>query len=142
MKMILAHSARGFQPGHNLEGLPELAGLENLYFDASANCEPVAHEAILRIFGPRRLLFGSDFGQPSHIRGRSACAGDSFVWLYEDSPVWQENHGRIRPVPVLLESLRSLKWACWSAGMTDAQVEDIFWNNAAELFGISNELAA
>ena len=33
MKLILAHSARGFHPAHNLEGLPELTGLDNLYFD-------------------------------------------------------------------------------------------------------------
>ena len=33
MRLILAHSARGFQPAHNLEGLSQLTDLENLYFD-------------------------------------------------------------------------------------------------------------
>ena len=37
IKLILAHSARGFQPAHNLEGLTQLADLDNLYFDTSAN---------------------------------------------------------------------------------------------------------
>ena len=27
-------------------------------------------------------------------------------------------------------------WACWSEWLSDSQVEDIFWNNAAELFEI------
>jgi len=135
-KIILAHSARGFQPAHNLEGLPKLTGLNNLYFDSSANCEPMAHLAILRTFGHERLLYGSDFFV-SHLRGRSLGAGDSFVWLYEDVPVWGEKHLRVRPVLVGLEHLRSLKWACWAAKLTDAQVEDVFWNNAATLFGIS-----
>ena len=64
MRLILAHSARGFQPAHNLEGLPQLTGLDNLYFDCSANCEPISHQAILRIMGHKRLLYGSDIFCP------------------------------------------------------------------------------
>ena len=135
MKLILAHSARGFQPAHNLEGLPQLTGLDNLYFDSSANCDPIAHLAILRTFGHERLLYGSDFFI-SHLRGRPVAAGDSFLWLTEQSPVWGEKHLRISPVLVGLEHLRSLKWACWAAGLSDTQVEDLFWNNAARLFGV------
>lgn len=135
MKLILAHSARGFQPAHNLEGLHELKKIDNLYFDTSANCEPIAHQAILRIIGHDKLLYGSDF-HVSHLRGRSVAAGDSFLWLYEDTPVWKEKQGTIKPVLIGLENLRSLKWACWSERLSDAQVEDVFWNNAAKLFGI------
>lgn len=134
MKLILAHSARGFQPQHNLEGLPQLRGLDNLYFDASANCEPIAHQAVVRILGHKKLLYGSDF--PIALeRGRSVAVADSFLWLYKSSPVWQEKHACIKPVLVALEHLRSLKWACWSERLSDTQVEDIFWNNAVRLFG-------
>ena len=139
MKLILAHSARAFQPAHALEGLPHLTGLDNLYFDTSANCEPIAHEAIIRIIGHRKLMYGSDF-HVSHLRGRPVATGDSFIWLYEDSPVWGEKHlhgEMVRPVLIGLESLRSLKWACWSARCGDSAIEDIFWNNAAQLFGIA-----
>jgi hypothetical protein len=34
------------------------------------------------------------------------------------------------------ESLRTLKVATMSTRMTDSQVEDIFHNNAVELFGL------
>lgn len=135
MTLILAHSARGFQPSHNLEGLQHLKGLDNLYFDTSANCEPIAHQAIMRIMGHQKLLYGSDF-YVSHLRGRSVAAADSFLWLYEDSPVWKEKQATIKPVLIGLESLRSLKWAAWSEKLSDTAVEDIFWNNAAKLFGI------
>jgi len=135
MKLILAHSARGFQPAHNFEGLPQLKGLDNLYFDTSANCEPMAHASIIKIIGHDKLLYGADYFI-SHERGRSVAAGDSFVWLYEETPVWGEKHQRIQPVFVGLEHLRSLKWACWSLGLKDSQVEDIFWNNAARLFEV------
>ena len=135
MRLILAHSARGFQPAHNLEGLPQLTGLDNLYFDTSVNCEPIAHQAIIRIIGHDRLMYGSDL-PVCHERGRSLSAADSFVWLYEDTPVWGEKHLQIDPVLIGLEHLRSIKWACWSERLDDNAVEDIFWNNAARLFGL------
>ena len=136
MKLILAHSARGFQPAHNLEGLPKLRGLDNLYFDTSVNCEPMAHQAIIRIIGHDKLMYGSDL-PVSHLRGRSLSAADSFLWLYEETPVWGEKHNKIQPVLIGLEHLRSIKWACWSERLSDTQVEDIFWNNAARLLGVA-----
>jgi glutamate-1-semialdehyde 2,1-aminomutase len=142
MKLILAHSARGFQPSHNFEGLPSLVGLDNLYFDGSVNCEPMAHLAVLRIMGHERFMYGSDF-PVSHLRGRSVAAADSFLWLYESTPVWGANHARINPVLVGLEHLRALKWACWAERLSDSQIEDIFWNNAAKLFKVSpSDMAA
>ena len=135
MRLILAHSARGFQPAHNLEGLAALADLDNLYYDTSANCEPIAHQAIIRLCGHHKLMYGTDL-PVSHGRGRSLSAADAFLWLYADSPVWGEKHMAIQPVLTGFEHLRSLKWACWSENLSDAQVEDIFWHNAAELFGV------
>lgn len=137
MRLILAHSARGFQPSHNLAGLSQLRGLENLYFDTSANCEPIAHQSILRILGHKRLMYGSDL-PVSHMRGRSLAAADSFLWLYQDTPVWGEKHAKLNPVLIGLEHLRSLKWACWAERLGQEAIEDIFWNNAAELLGVSS----
>ncbi len=136
MRLILAHSARGFQPGHNMEGLPQLTGFDNLYFDTSANCEPIAHQAIIRFMGHDKLMYGTDM-PVSSSRGKSMGVADSFLWLNEESPVWGEKHQTIEPLVVGLEHLRSVKWACWSERLTDGQVEDIFWNNAARLFGAS-----
>ena len=135
MKLILAHSARGFQPSHNLEGLPKLAGLDNLYFDTSVNCEPTAHQTIIRIFSHKKLMYGTDFPVSLH-RGRSLGTVDSFMFLYADTPVWDRKYTQIKPVLMSLEHLRSLKWACWSEKLSDSAVEDIFWNNAAKLFGL------
>jgi glutamate-1-semialdehyde 2,1-aminomutase len=136
MRLILAHSGRGFQPVHNLEGLAQLAGLDNLYFDTSANCEPVAHQAIIRILGHDKLMYGSDL-PVSHLRGRHVGVADSFVWLYEETPVWDVAYGPVRPVLIGLEHLRSLKWACWSERLGDSAVEDVFYGNAARVFGLS-----
>lgn len=135
MRLILAHSARGFQPAHNLEGLPQLKGLDNLYFDTSANCEPLAHQAVIRNFGHKRLMYGSDL-PVSHHRGRSVGAADSFFFVDQATPVWNAKQLSFEPVLLGLEHLRSLKWACWSERLSDEAVEDIFWNNAATLLGV------
>jgi glutamate-1-semialdehyde 2,1-aminomutase len=135
MNLILDHSGRGFQPAHNLEGLLQLTGLPNLYFDTSANCEPIAHQSILRIIGPERLMYGSDL-PASHERGRSLAVSDTFLWLSGDNPAWEASHQTINPMLVGLEHLRSLKWACWAERLTDKQEEDVFWNNAARLFAL------
>ena len=109
IRLILAHSGRGFQPAHNLEGLPDLAALENLYFDSSANCEPLAHEAVLRIVGHHRLLYGSDF-YICHQRGRSVARLPTlFSGWVKNHPSGARKHQHIRPVLVGLEHLRALK---------------------------------
>jgi glutamate-1-semialdehyde 2,1-aminomutase len=136
MRLILAHSARGFQPAHNLEGLPHLKGLDNLYLDTSANCEPLAHQAVIRILGHKRLMYGSDL-PVSHSRGRSVAAADSFFFVDRETPVWQAKQLSFEPVLLGLEHLRSIKWACWSERVSDEAVEDIFWKNAAGLLGVS-----
>ena len=136
MKLILAHSSRGFQPSHNLEGLPQLTDIENLYFDCSANCESIAHQSIIRLMGHERLMWGSDF-PISHRRGRSVGVADGFLWLNRETLVGERTGGvRVDPTLVGIENLRSLKHACWSEGLTDSHIEDIFWNNAAALFNL------
>ena len=135
MKLVLSHSARGFQPQNNLDGLPHLADLPNLYFDSSVNCEPTANEAVIRIMGHDRLLYGSDY-PCSHILGRYIGVGNSFVVLDAKNPVWNAAYGQVQPLLVGTEHLRALKWACWSQGLTDSQVEDIFFGNAAGLLGV------
>ena len=135
MKLVLSHAARGFQPANNLAGLADLTDLPNLYFDSSVNCESFALEAVIRVAGHARLLYGSDF-IASHQYGRSVAVGDSFIWIHDTSPVWGEGASAVQPTLVGLEHLRALKWACWSQGLTDSQVEDIFYGNAAALLGV------
>ena len=136
MKLILAHSARGFQPQHNVEGLPKLKGLQNLYFDSSANCSTLAHQAIIKVFGHKKLMYGSDF-PISHEHGTNFGVANSFLWVSEKDDIWNQRVGRLEPALCGIEHLRSVKYACWTAGLTDSQVEDVFWNNAAELFQLS-----
>ncbi len=136
MRMVLAHAARGFNPHHTVEGIGSLKGLQNVWFDTSAVTDCGAIEAIIDTFGHERVMWGSDF-YVSHFRGRCVAIADSFVWLYEDSVDWSSAmHTRLQPVVVGLESLRCLKLAARHARLSDRQVDDLFWGNAARLYGI------
>lgn len=135
-RVVLAHAARGFNPRHTIEGVKALRGVENVYFDTSAVAEPEAFCAILDVFGPGRLLYGSDF-PVSEMRGRSLALGEGFYWLYEKKfePEWQ--HGRT--VPSGLESLLALRDACRRMSLDERDVARIFYHNAAGLLGLPEE---
>ena len=135
MRLILAHAARGFNPWHTIEGIDSLRGLDNVWFDTSAVTEAGAFEAIVETMGHSRLLYGTDF-HVSHMRGRCVAMGDSFHWIYADEMDLEENHTSLRPVLIGLESLRSLRLACQRLKLTDQQVEDIFYENAVQLFSL------
>lgn len=132
-KPVLAHAARSFHGPHARAGLEALAGLNNLWFDASAICEPLPLVAILRTFGPRRLLYGSDF-PVSQLRGRPVTLGDGFRWLHPESIAEDDSP----PFAMALcgqESLRALGEAAWLFGLDSTDLEDICWNNAQRLLG-------
>ena len=120
MTMILAHAGRGFNPSHTVAGIDHVSGLDNLYFDTSCVTECGAMEAILRVYGHERLLWGSDYPF-SHLRGRCIAVNDNFAWLYDDT----FDPGPLSPDPKLemtlvgLESLRCVKYACLHCGLSD-----------------------
>lgn len=135
--LILAHCARSFNAGHILEGLEPLRGLDNVFFDNSAICESQPVEEILRIFGPTRLMFGTDF-PVSEYRGRAVSCGDGFLWIGPTNVDWSTAaYGT--PTLIGLESLLALKQGCLRMNLTDGDIEQIFFRNAHQLFKIGNQ---
>lgn len=135
-KLILAHCGRSFHAPNAAAGAAGLGGLQNVWFDTAAVCEPEPILALLEAFGPRRLLWGSDF-PVSEGRGRCVTAGDGFFWL---SP---ENTAQASPpcelLPVGLESLRALQTAAQEFGLNAADLQDVFADNARRLLGLIPE---
>ena len=132
MTLILDHCARGFNPYHAIEGLEQMQGLPNLYADTSVVCSPLGVMACLKYLGVRNVLYASDF-YCSHIRGTNLPVGDSFLWLEEDTPVWDVVIYEEEPVLLGLENLRAIKAACQMLNLSDSEVESIFWHNAARV---------
>ena len=137
-QLILAHAARGFHAPNTVKGLPALRGLENVWFDMAAVCEAEPFVAILQEFGPRRLLWGSDF-PVSESRSRAVTIGDGFIWLDPDIVNWEKTSHLGNPMLVGLESLRAVKQAADIFGLNDQDLQDIFCDNAWRLLGIKQE---
>lgn len=136
--LVLAHAARGFNARHTVDGIAAIRGLPNVFFDTSAVCEAAAFEAILRAFGPTRLLYGSDF-PVSEMRGRSLSVGDGFFWLYDFNAEWA-GWLHARPELIGIESLLALQQACRTLGLVDRDIERIFGDNARQLLGLTPPL--
>ncbi len=133
-KLILAHAARGFCGRHTVEGIGPLRGLENVYFDTSAVCEPEAFEAILKTFGPTRLFFGTDFCV-SEMRSRCVNLADGFLWLDSLRPDYDRSPFS-KPTLLGIESLLALKQACRNQHLNDGDVEEVFCLGARRLLGL------
>jgi glutamate-1-semialdehyde 2,1-aminomutase len=131
---ILAHAGRGFHAANTVKGISALSGLQNVYFDNSAICEPRGLVAILKEFGPTRLLWGSDF-PISEMAGRCVSAGNGFVWLDSSSIAW-EKQPTCAPATVGLESIRALKEAGEYFGLNKTDYQNIFCDNAMTLLGM------
>ncbi|MSU65192.1 MAG: hypothetical protein EXS38_03620 [Opitutus sp.] len=129
-QLILAHIARSFNYRNARDGLRWVADLPNAIVDTSAICEAEAFRAALKILGPRRVLWGSDF-TVSEVRGRCVTTGDSFFWLHPEvlSPGYAAPTAT-RMTLVGLESLLCLREACEDSGLTAGDIEDIFRRNA------------
>lgn len=136
-KLVLAHAARCFCY-HNSAGLKKLRGLENLWFDTAAICESAPITAILNEFGPKKLLWGSDF-PVTEERGRCVTIGDTFLWVDVTTVNWEKSRTSCKPVLVGLESLRALKKASDEFGLNAEDINDIFFNNAMQLLGIKKQ---
>ncbi|MGB0578394.1 MAG: aminotransferase class III-fold pyridoxal phosphate-dependent enzyme [Limisphaerales bacterium] len=133
-KLILAHAARGFCGRHTVEGIESLRGLDNVFFDTSAVCEPEAFEAILKVFGPTRMFFGADFCV-TEMKTRCVNLADGFLWLDEIRADFQRSRFA-RPTLLGLESLLALKQACHNQHLTDGDIEEIFCFGARRMLGI------
>ncbi|MEQ9407644.1 MAG: aminotransferase class III-fold pyridoxal phosphate-dependent enzyme [Fuerstiella sp.] len=133
-KLILAHAARGFCGRHTVEGIDSLRGLDNVYFDTSAVCEPEAFEAILKVFGPSRLFFGADFCV-TEMRSRCVNLADGFLWLDEIRADFRRSRFS-RPTLLGLESLLALQQACRNQHLTDGDVEEVFCLGARRVLGL------
>ena len=135
MTLILDHAARGFNPYHAMEGFEHVRDLPNLYVDTSSIASPLAVMACIRGLGVSKVLYGSDI-YISHIRGTNFPVGDSFLWLEESAPVWDDIAYGAKPVLLGLENLRAIKAASEILQLSDGDVEAIFWGNAERILDL------
>ena len=132
-RVILAHIARSFNYRNARQGLHAVADLDNAVVDTSAICEAEAFEAALKILGPQRVLFGSDF-PISEMRGRCVTTASSFFWLYPETVKKDLQIATAKDMTLIgIESLLCLREACENFGASDGDLQDIFRRNALRI---------
>lgn len=134
VQLVMAHAARCFNHRHSLQGLVTVAHLPNVWIDTSAVCEAESFAEALRVLGPHRILYGSDY-PVSEFRGRCMTVGDSFFWHH---PVAGQEQDRAGMTLVGIESLLALREALDEFGATRKDIEDVFWNNALRCLNMAN----
>lgn len=143
VRLVLAHIARSFNYRNARSGLHMLADLDNVMVDTSAVCETESFRAAWEAFGPRRILWGSDFSV-SEMRGRCVTTGSHFYWLHPE--VLRPDFKPATETEMTLvgiESLLTLQEMCEDESLTRGDIKDIFFNNALRLLKphLPNEVA-
>jgi glutamate-1-semialdehyde 2,1-aminomutase len=131
MRLVLAHIARSFNYRNARNGLKAIADLDHVVLDTSAICEAEAFRPALKVLGPQRILWGSDF-PVSEARGRCVTTGSGFYWLHPETSL-QQGLPFERMTLIGIESLLALREACEDCGLTHADLQDIFCKNALRL---------
>ena len=133
VKLILAHIARSFNYRNARSGLYSVADLDNVVVDTSAIAETEAFKAALKVLGPKRILWGSDYAV-SEMRGRCVTTGNRFFWLHPELIDQKYKAPTENGMTLVgIESLLTLKESCEDIGLNRSDIEDVFLNNALRL---------
>ncbi len=140
VKVIIAHVGRAYCDEDVGDAFEALADTQRMLFDFSANTNAGVFEKLIRAVGPKRILFGTDM-PILRMRMRRICEGGRYVnlvprGLYGDvsgDPNMREIDGpeAERLTFFLYEELLAFRRAAEATGLTRADLEDIFHNNAA-----------
>jgi len=143
VKLIIAHVGRAYcweDVGNAFDVLKET---EHMRFDFCANTNANVFEALLRAVGPKRVLFGSDL-PILRMRMRRICQNGRYInivpaGLYgdvSDDPHMREVTGEEadRLSFFMYEEVLAFRAAAEAVGLSTADIEDAFYNNAMGLF--------
>ncbi|NIA20563.1 MAG: amidohydrolase family protein [Anaerolineaceae bacterium] len=142
-RIIIPHVGRAYCPEDVGQAFQRLAGTEHMMFDISANTNEDVFRGLIRAVGPKRILFGSDL-PILRMRMRRVCEQGRYVnlvprGLYGDlseDPHMREVGDREakRLTFFFYEEIDAFRRAAETEGLTPADVENVFHNNARNLF--------
>ena len=127
-QLVLAHCARGFSSWNMMKAIKELEDRGNIWFDLSAICESGPMAACILKNAGKRTMWGSDY-PASMLRGRAVGIGKWQDWLVDEDYTGPER------ALIPTETILAFYHAALLLDLDQTQVEDIFYNNAAALFG-------
>jgi len=141
-KVIIAHVGRAYCPQDVGDAFAVLKETQRLLFDISANTNATVFEQLIRTVGPRRILFGSDL-PITRMRMRRICEKGNYVNLVpkglygdvsDDKHMREVAGGQAEALSFFLyEEIDAFRRAAQATGLTTADMEDVFYANAARL---------
>lgn len=142
IKLIIAHVGRAYCDHDIGNAFDILKGTKNMVFDFSANTNAFVFARLIEAVGPKRILFGSDL-PILRMRMRRICKDGRYVnlvprGLYGDvsaDPNMDELDGEDaeKLTFFMYEELLAFKKAAEETGLSAADLEDIFYNNARRI---------
>ncbi len=142
LKVIIAHVGRAYCSEDLGDALQQLQPAGAFYYDFSANTNGHVMYELLKAVGPKRVLFGSDL-PILRMRMRRICEDGHYVnlvppGLYGDVS-GDKNMREVSPDEgsrltfFMYEQLLAFKQAAVRAGLSKADIEDVFYHNADRL---------
>lgn len=140
--LIIAHIGRAYCEEDVGNAFAVLGDTERMVFDFSGHTNARVMEGALRLVGPRRVLFGSDL-PIVRMRMRRICENGVYINLVppglygdiSDDPhmreVGQEESQELSFF--MYEQLLAFRRAAEANGLSSADLDDVFYRNAARL---------
>ena len=128
--LVIAHLGRCYTLPHAQEALPQFADDDGLFFDISAVLNPDVHRLALKIFGPHRILYGTD-NPVFYMRGRRQF--QDRIYINRTNYPFFFNRDREPPevearyTLYMYEELLAIRRACEQLGLDRGEVESIFY---------------
>jgi predicted TIM-barrel fold metal-dependent hydrolase len=133
IQFILAHCGRSFITPIMAAALDALPVAENLWVDTSAVCDTGVFLELFSRYDLSRILFGSDLVGPVAFRGKYIRLGMS--WHVVTPQVVDRVGGlESRATFAIYENLSALFHAARFCQISEDDIQNIFYNNAAGLF--------
>jgi len=137
VKIIFAHIGRAYYMKNVVDFLAGIADCPNAWVDTAM----VNHEGVLEYtfnnFPRERILFGSD-APIAFLRGKSVEINNQYAYLMgEDYAIGNsifDSENSVSFTSFFYEQLRGIKVAAKRANLHDIEIENIFFNNAYQLF--------
>ncbi len=126
-KLVLSHCARSFASHTVVSGIEKLSDNENVWFDTAAICESPSVIACLKK-AKSRVVWGTDYPICLNV-GKPISMGSGFCWITGDNLPPTCN-----PAHLVAESLLAHKMAFELAGLTQLEINAVFYDNAQKLF--------
>lgn len=145
LQLSIAHLGRAYADEDVGEALEYLKGTEKTVWDFTANTNAHVMQQVLEYFGPKRLIYGTDF---PIFRMKARRLVENGFYINEVpkgslGDVSEDPHMREIPYPeaekitfFIYEEILSCKRACQALQLSKNEVRDIFYGNSARIFGV------